>query len=119
MILHRLHVLPIAVEADDPGHGSDREDLAWCGKGHGARKGDHLVRHEFSTHTPYLARHYRRNTSGSLPRGMPMIVDESVEVHVRESDGDTEHKRQRLDMFRPPTWHNTLRHVSFGELYCI
>ena len=31
--------------------------------------------------------------------GMPIVVDESVEVRVREPDGDIEHKRQRLDMF--------------------
>jgi len=43
----------------------------------------------------------RRNTSNSLPRGMPTVVDESVEVRVREPDGDTERKRQRLDRFRP------------------
>jgi len=59
VILHRLHDLPVAIGADDPGHGSDREDLAQLGEGHGAREGDHLVRHEFSTHTPYLARHCR------------------------------------------------------------
>ena len=89
MVLHRLHDLPIAVKADDPGHGSDREDLARLEKGHGARKADHLARHGFSTHTPYLARHCRRNMSGSLPRGMPTVVDESVEVRVREPDDDT------------------------------
>jgi hypothetical protein len=33
---------------------------------------------------------------GSLPRGMPTVVVESVEVRVRESDGDIERKRQRL-----------------------
>ena len=64
-------------------------------------------------------RRCRRNTSGSLPRGMPTVVYESVEVHVREPDGDTERKRQRLDRFRPPTWRNTLRPVSFGGLYCV
>ena len=47
-------------------------------------------------HTPYLARHCRRNLVGSLPKGMPMEVDESVEVHVRELDGDIERKRQRF-----------------------
>ena len=61
----------------------------------------HLARHGISTHTPYLARHCRRNTFGSLPRGMPTVVDESVEVHVREPDGDTEHRDSDLDMFRP------------------
>ena len=119
MSLHRLHDLPVAVGANDLGHGSDREDLAWLGKGHGAQKGDHLVRHEFSTYTPYLARHYRRNLVDSLPRGMPIVVDESVEVRVREPDSDTERKRQRLGRFRPPTWRNTLRPMSFGELYCV
>ena len=29
-------------------------------------------------------------------RGMPMVVDESVDVRVRELDGDTERKRQRF-----------------------
>jgi hypothetical protein len=48
-----------------------------------------------------------------------MVVDESVELRVREPDGDTECKRQRLGSFRPPTWHNILRHVSFGGLYCV
>ena len=28
-----------------------------------------------------------------------MVVDELVEVRVRELDGDTERKRQRLDRF--------------------
>ena len=32
---------------------------------------------------------------------MPMVVDESVEVHMREPDGDTERERQRLDRFGP------------------
>ena len=70
----------------------------WPGSrgGLGAWKGDHLVRHGFSTHTPYLALHYRRNLVGSLPRGMPMVVDELVEVRVRELDSDTERKRQRF-----------------------
>ena len=48
-----------------------------------------------------------------------MIVDESVEVRMRESDGDTERKRQRLGRFRPLTWRNTLRPMFFGELYCV
>ena len=37
---------------------------------------------KISTHTPYLTRHYRRNLVGSLPRGIPTVVDESVEVRV-------------------------------------
>jgi len=61
----------------------------------------------------------RRNMFGSLLRGMPMVVDESVEVCVKEPDGDTEHKRQRLGRFRPPAWRNTLRPVSFSGLYCV
>ena len=84
MILHRLHDLHVAIEVDDLGHGSDHEDLAQLGKGHGAQEGGHLVRHEFNMHTPYLARHYRRNLVDSVPRGMPTVVDELVEVHVRE-----------------------------------
>ena len=39
--------------------------------------------------------------SDSLLRGMPIVVDELVEVHVREPDGDTERKRMRLDRFGP------------------
>ena len=42
----------------------------------------HLVRHGISTHTPYLACHYQQNLVGSLPRGIPMVVDESVEVRL-------------------------------------
>ena len=30
-----------------------------------------------------------------------MVVDKSVEVHMKELDGDTERKRQRLDRFGP------------------
>ena len=37
----------------------------------------------------------------SLLRGMPIVVDESVEVCVRKLDGGTERKRQRLDRFGP------------------
>ena len=101
MILRCLHDPPVAVTADDPSHESDREDPAHLRKGHGARKGNHLVGHEFSTHTPYLARYCRRNLIGSLPRGMPTVVDESVEVRVRKPYGDTERKRERLDRFGP------------------
>ena len=32
---------------------------------------------------------------------MPTVVDELVEVHVKELDGDKERKRQRLGRFRP------------------
>jgi hypothetical protein len=52
---------------------------------------DHLVRHGFSTHTPYLSCHCRRSMVGSLQRVMPAIVDESVEVRERRTRGDTEH----------------------------
>ena len=79
MILHRLHDF---LDADDPGHRSDRKGLTCLGKDHGAWEADHLARHGISTHTPYLARHYRRNMVDSLLRGMPTVVDESVEVHV-------------------------------------
>ena len=37
----------------------------------------------------------------SLSRDMLTVVDESVKVRVREPDGDTERKRQRLGRFRP------------------
>jgi hypothetical protein len=32
----------------------------------------------------------RRNTTDSLPRGMPVVVDESIEVRKRRIKGDTE-----------------------------
>ena len=38
----------------------------------------------------------RRNLVDSLLRGMVTVVDESVEVRVRKSDGDTERKRQQF-----------------------
>ena len=82
MILHRLHDFLNAVGIDDLGHRSDREGLTWLGKDHGPREADHLDRHGISTHTPYLARHYRRNLVCSLPRDMPMVVDELVEVRI-------------------------------------
>ena len=93
MILHHFHDLPVAIGADDPGQGSNFEDLAWLEGGHGAWEGDHLVCHGFSMHTPYLACHCQRNMASSLPRGIPMVVDESVEVRVRKPNGDTERKR--------------------------
>ena len=82
MILHRLDNLPVAVGADDPGHRSNREGLTWLGKDHGAREVDHLAHHGINMHTPYLVRNYRQNLVGGLPRGMPTVVDESVEVYV-------------------------------------
>ena len=82
MILHHLHDFLDAADADDLGHRSDREGLTWLRKDHGAQEANHLARHGISTHTPYLMRHCRRNIVGSLPRGMPAVVDESVEVRV-------------------------------------
>ena len=54
----------------------------------------------------------RRNLVSSLPRDFPMVVDESVEVRMRKPDGDTKHKRQRLERFGPLAWRNTLRPMS-------
>ena len=42
----------------------------------------HLVRQGISTHTPHGGRYCRRSLVGSLPRGIPTVVDESVEVRV-------------------------------------
>ena len=81
VILHHLHDFLDAIDADDLGHRSDHEGLTWLGKDHGAREADHLARDGISTHTPYLAHHYRRNMVGSLSRVMTAVVDESVEVH--------------------------------------
>ena len=62
------------VRAGGPSDLADGErEAIW--RSHGTRDDDHLVRLESSTHTPYLARHYRRNMVGSLPRGMPKVVD--------------------------------------------
>ena len=62
------------VRAGGPSDLADGEREA-VGRSHGAGDDDHLVRLESSTHTPYLARHCRRNMVGSLPRGMPKVVD--------------------------------------------
>jgi hypothetical protein len=63
---------------------------------------------------PCLTCHCPRNMAGSLPRGMPAVVDESVEVRERRTRGDTEHDVGR---FGPSAWRNILRHVS--PLDCI
>ena len=76
VILHRLHDFLDTVGADDVGHGSDHEGLAWLKKDHGAREAYHLARHGISTHSPYLARCCQRNLIGSLPRGIPMVLDD-------------------------------------------
>ena len=76
VILHHLHNFLDAVGVDDPGDRSDCEILTWLEKDHGAWEVDHLARHGISTHTPYLARHYRQNLVGSLPRGIPTVVDD-------------------------------------------
>ena len=63
-----------AAGASRPGDLADGEHEAFY-HGHGNRDDDHLVRLESCMHTPYLARHYRRKLVGSLPRGMPKVVD--------------------------------------------
>ena len=62
------------VEASGPGDLADGEREA-VRRSHGTRDDDQLVRLESSMHTPYLARHCRRNMVGNLPRGMPKVVD--------------------------------------------
>ena len=42
----------------------------------------HLIHHGINTLMPHGGHHCRRNLVGSLPRGIPTVVDESVEVHV-------------------------------------
>ena len=62
------------VGAGGPGDLADVErEAVW--RSHGAGDDDHLICLESSMHTPYLARHYRRNMVSSLPRGMPKVVD--------------------------------------------
>ena len=41
----------------------------------GGRKNYRLDRHRANEHTPYLARHCRIIMLGSLPRGIPKVVD--------------------------------------------
>jgi hypothetical protein len=41
----------------------------------GVRDDDHLARLGSCTHTPYIVRHCRRDMIGSLPRGMPKVVN--------------------------------------------
>ena len=60
-------------------------------RSHGIGDDDHLVRLESSTHTPYLARHYRQNMVGSLPRGMPKVVD------YRQTDAQAPNKTVTQD----------------------
>ena len=113
MILHHVHDFPAAVRADDPSHGFDHEDLARLGKGHGTWESDHLVGHGIITHTPYLARHCRQNLVGSLPRGIPTVVDESVEVRVIGANISAE--TSDLDVFRPSDRCNTLCPMSLVD----
>jgi hypothetical protein len=61
------------------------------GHSHGAGDDDHLVCLESSTHTPYLAHHCRRNMVGSLPRGMPKVVD------YRQTDAQAPNKMVTQD----------------------
>ena len=60
-------------------------------RSHGTGDEDHLVRLESSTHTPYLACHCRRNMVGSLPRGMPKVVD------CRQTDAQATNKMVTQD----------------------
>ena len=78
------------VEAGGLGDLADGEREA-VRRSHGARDDDHLVCLESSTHTPYLARHYRRNMVGSLPRGMPKVVD------YRQTDAQATNKMVTQD----------------------
>ena len=71
----------------DPADG-EREAVR---RSHGTGDDDHLVRLESSTHTPYLACHYRRNMVGSLPRRMPKIVD------YRQTDAQATNKMVTQD----------------------
>ena len=74
---------------------------------HGAGDDDHLVCLESSTHTPYLARHCRRNMVGSLPRGMPKVVDyRQTDAQAPKQDGDARQTRGFIQV-RPPRRRNT------------
>ena len=78
------------VGASGPGDLADGE-CEVVRRSHGARDDDHLVHLGSSTHTPYLARHYRRNMVGSLPRDMPKVVD------CRQTDAQATNKTVTQD----------------------
>jgi len=69
--------------------------------GHGAWEGVTIWFAMNLARTPLPSASLSINLVGSLPRGMPTVVNESVEVHVRRPDGDTERKIQQLDRFGP------------------
>ena len=94
-----------AVGAGGPGDLTDGEREA-VRRSHEAEDDDHLVRLESSTHTPYLARHCRRNMVGSLPKGMLKVVD------CRQTDAQATNKMVTQDtrgfiQVRPPRRRNT------------
>ena len=60
-------------------------------RSHGAGDDDRLVCLGSSTHTPYLARHCRRNMVRSLPRGIPKVVD------YRQTDAQAPNKTVTQD----------------------
>ena len=49
---------------------------------------------------------------GSLPRGMPKVVDYRYDACDQEPDGDTRRRDSDLDRFGPSDRRNTLRPVS-------
>lgn len=63
-----------AIGIDGPGDlANDERETARHGRK--VEDDDHLVRPRSCMHAPYLTRHCRRNMVGSLPRGMPEVVD--------------------------------------------
>ena len=78
------------VGASGPGDLADGEREA-VRRSHGAGGDDRLVCLESSTHTPYLARHCRRNMVSSLPSGMPKVVD------CRQTDAQATNKTATQD----------------------
>ena len=54
---------------------------------------------------------------GSLPRGMPTVVDELVEVRVIGTGWRHKHRDNDLDRFGSSDQRNTIRPVSL--VYCI
>jgi hypothetical protein len=73
----------------------------------------HLARHGICTHNLYLARHCRWNMVGSPPRGIPTMVDWSVEVRVIKNQIVTETQDRRFIQVQAPAWCKTLRPVLY------
>ena len=77
------------------------------GHGGGSWDDDHLARLVSCTHTPYLARHCRRKLVGSLPWGIPTVVDYRQTGAQATNLMVTQDTNKVFIELRPPCGHNT------------